>query len=152
MSAEQSDDPRTPSGVTILAQLPDGSTVNVTEGVQTLYDHVISSMDWGSGFLTKEDAIPIAEIARVCGFESSEEAERYIHSMEEEERRRAAAKIKVEEAAREREELLARDPCRVLGHDLPLARGENGTAPCRRCGALITVTYGGPITFKFGAL
>ena len=68
----------TPAGVQLIARRPDGSEVDVTEGVQVLYDHVIGSMDWGSGFLTVEDAIPIAEIARVCGFKECEEAERYI--------------------------------------------------------------------------
>lgn len=67
----------------------DGSEVDITEGVQALYDLVISSMDWGSGFLNYEDAVPVAELARACGFEKAEEAERYLreqlHSREQEE-------------------------------------------------------------------
>jgi hypothetical protein len=83
----------TPAGVTITATKPDGTTVDVTEGVQVLYDRVIGSMDWGSGFLSVEDAVPIAEIAEVCGFAGIEEAERYLrqarHEEEEGEYRKA---------------------------------------------------------------
>jgi hypothetical protein len=35
-------------------------------------------MDWGSGFWSYEDALPVGEIARLCGFEQAEEVERYI--------------------------------------------------------------------------
>ena len=56
-----------------------GTQTDVTEGVQTLYDLVIGSMDWGSGFLSYEDAIPVVEIARLCGFKQAEEAERYVN-------------------------------------------------------------------------
>lgn len=70
----------TPAGVTITATKPDGTSVDVTEGVQVLYDHVIQSMDWGSGFLTVEDIEPILTIAEFCGFDSSEEPRRYLKS------------------------------------------------------------------------
>lgn len=66
------------SDVTINAVHSDGTTVDVTAGVQALYDLVINSMDWGSGFLTSEDAEPVAEIARICGFEGVEAVERYV--------------------------------------------------------------------------
>jgi hypothetical protein len=68
----------TPSGVTIHAHRKDGLDVDITEGVQALYDTVIQSLDWGSGFLTIEDALPIARVAEVCGFEQAEEAQRYL--------------------------------------------------------------------------
>jgi hypothetical protein len=54
--------------------------VDITEGVQVLYDHVIHSMDWGSGFLTVEDAKPIVTLAKLCGFEGWEEAQRYVEA------------------------------------------------------------------------
>lgn len=56
----------------------DGSQEDVTEGVQALYDLVISSMDWGSGFWSYEDALPVAKIATLAGFERCDEAERYV--------------------------------------------------------------------------
>lgn len=64
----------------------DGTQTDITEGVQALYDLVLASMDWGSGFLSYEDALPVAKVGRLFGFEQSEEAERYLrqqqHSME----------------------------------------------------------------------
>ena len=67
----------------------DGTQTDVTEGVQALYDLVVSSMDWGSGFWTYEDALPVVNIARLAGFEEAEEAERYareaLHRKESEE-------------------------------------------------------------------
>lgn len=35
-------------------------------------------MDWGSGFFSEEDAVPIAELAEQCGFEGVREAQRYV--------------------------------------------------------------------------
>lgn len=66
------------SDVTINAVLTDGTTVDVTEGVKTLYDLVINSLDWGSGFLTSEDATPLAQIGHLCGFERVDEVDRYV--------------------------------------------------------------------------
>lgn len=73
------------SDVRVFAR--DGDTeTDVTEGVQALYDLAISSMDFGSGFWTAEDAAPVARLARICRFEEAEEIERYlreqIHSEE----------------------------------------------------------------------
>lgn len=56
----------------------DGTQTDVTEGVQALYDLVLSSLDWGSGFWSYEDALPVAQIARLAGFGRCEEAERYV--------------------------------------------------------------------------
>jgi hypothetical protein len=42
--------------------------VDVTEGVRTLYDLVISSMNWGSGFLSIEDVEGVIRVAQTCGF------------------------------------------------------------------------------------
>ena len=73
----------TPNGTRIMAtvEVDDGvwgQAVDVTEGVQALYDIVVQSMDWGSGFLTVEDALPVVEIAKVCGFDGIREAEAYL--------------------------------------------------------------------------
>jgi len=70
----------TPAGVIVTATRPDGTTQDVTAGVQTLYDLVIQSMDWGSGFLTVEDTEPVVAIAEFCGFKDFEEAQRYIEA------------------------------------------------------------------------
>ena len=56
----------------------DGTQADVTEGVQALYDLVIGSMNWGSGFWSYEDALPVAQIARLAGFGQCDEAERYV--------------------------------------------------------------------------
>ena len=56
----------------------DGTQTDVTEGVRALYDLVISSMDWGSGFWSYEDALPVAQIARLAGFDQAGEVERYV--------------------------------------------------------------------------
>lgn len=68
----------TPNGVIIMAHNPPRPGVNVTEAVSAIYDMVIQSLDWGSGFFTSEDAVPMAELGRICGFEMVEEAERYL--------------------------------------------------------------------------
>lgn len=70
------------SDVRVFARQPDGTETDITEGVQALYDLVLNSMDWGSGFLTAEDARPVALLARTCGFEKADEAERYLRDQE----------------------------------------------------------------------
>jgi hypothetical protein len=59
----------TPNGTRIWAETPDGSRTDVTEAVQVAYDLVLSSMDFGSGFLTIEDLIPLDDLAQTCGFD-----------------------------------------------------------------------------------
>lgn len=56
----------------------DGAQTEVTEGVQALYDLVIGSMDFRSGFWSYEDALPAAKIAELAGFEQRDEIERYV--------------------------------------------------------------------------
>jgi hypothetical protein len=70
------------SDVRAFARQPDGTETDITEGMQALYDLVLNSMDWGSGFLTAEDARPVALLARTLGFEQAEEAERYLRDQE----------------------------------------------------------------------
>lgn len=68
--------------VRVLARGADGAETDITEGVQALYDLVIGSTEWGSGFWTAEDARPVALLARACGFGRAEEAERYLREQE----------------------------------------------------------------------
>lgn len=58
----------TPNGTSIYAHRSDGELVEITEGVQVLYDLVTASMDWGSGFLSVEDVSPMLAVSRACGF------------------------------------------------------------------------------------
>ncbi len=62
----------------IVAKGEDGIETDITEGVQALYDHLIGTLDWGSGFISLEDALPIAHLTKACGFERWEEAEKYV--------------------------------------------------------------------------
>jgi hypothetical protein len=81
----------TPNGTRLVAIAPDGATTDVTEHVGAIYDLVIQSMDFGSGFLTAEDAVPLAELGRLCGYGMVEEAEKYLaeaRAQEERERER----------------------------------------------------------------
>jgi hypothetical protein len=64
--------------------------------VQALYDLVLSSMDWGSGFLTAEDARPVALLARTCGFEKAEEAERYLREQEHSDQQQEFSRVRRE--------------------------------------------------------
>lgn len=50
---------------------------DVTEGVQALYDLMIHSMDFGSGFLSEDELVPIFKISIVAGFDVSA-LERYL--------------------------------------------------------------------------
>ena len=47
-----------------------GVCFDVTEGVQTLYDLLCSSMDLGSGFLSREDIEPVYRLAAKAGFDT----------------------------------------------------------------------------------
>jgi hypothetical protein len=73
----------------IVVQAGDGTETDVTEGVKALYDLVIGSMDWGSGFLTYEDALPVLRVAEACGFGELERVRKYVddahHSIEQRE-------------------------------------------------------------------
>lgn len=68
------DDTVKPAKSTLTITTNEG--VDVTEGVRALYDLVISSMDWGSNFLTAEDAGEVVRVAQACGFLMPEEAAR----------------------------------------------------------------------------
>jgi len=62
----------------IFVEGEDGTKTDITEGVQSMYDLLVGSMDWGSGFICLEDAIPLAHLAKACDFKAWEEAEKYI--------------------------------------------------------------------------
>jgi hypothetical protein len=62
----------------IMVYTDDCQAVNVTEAVKVLYDLAINSMDFGSGMWSAEDAVPVAELAKICGFEQREEVQKYI--------------------------------------------------------------------------
>ena len=72
-----------------FARKADGTETDITEGVEALYDLVISSMDWGSGFLTYDDALPVLTIAETFGFEDQARVRAYVtdklHSKEQHE-------------------------------------------------------------------
>lgn len=75
------------SDVRAFARKPDGTETDITEGVQALYDLVIGSMDFRSGFWSAEDARPVALLACACGFEKAEEIERYLRDREHDDQR-----------------------------------------------------------------
>lgn len=58
----------------VVTAVNDGVTADITEAVKTMYDCIAGSMDWGSGFLTAEDAEQIMFVAHTCGFVTIEEA------------------------------------------------------------------------------
>lgn len=55
-----------------------GEETDITEGVRALYDLVLGSMNWGSGFWTVEDATPVSVIAHAMGFADAEKVDAYI--------------------------------------------------------------------------
>lgn len=64
----------TPNGTEILAFSTAAldaleEPVNLTEAVKVLYDHVVNSMDWGSGFLDHEEQHRVYDIGKALGFE-----------------------------------------------------------------------------------
>jgi hypothetical protein len=51
----------------IILERDDGTTVDVTEGVQVCFDVVVGSMDWGSGFLDTEEVGQVKTLAGALG-------------------------------------------------------------------------------------
>jgi hypothetical protein len=66
--------------IRVYARSADGTETDITEGVAALYDLVIGSMNWGSGFLTVEDALPVVHVAMTCQFKDYERAEEYVRA------------------------------------------------------------------------
>ena len=89
----------------IIATRDDGTTTDITEGVQTLYDHVLGSLDWQSNFFDYEEQAAVIRTGIACGFP---DAEKYLEGIqkaklaeekrqEEQVRRRAEQRRKAEE-------------------------------------------------------
>lgn len=47
----------------------EGKTYDVTEHFQVLYDNVINSLDWGSGFLDSIEALQVVQAGAAAGFQ-----------------------------------------------------------------------------------
>ena len=90
----------------IWVNTPDG-THDITEGVRALYDHVVGSMDWGSGFLSADDMIEVVELAKLCGFEGIEDAEQQVAALRKQQEKEAERERKRKEKAKE----FVRKPC-----------------------------------------
>lgn len=80
----------------------DGTTVDVTEGVQVAYDIAYHSMDWGSGFLDLAEMEAVAKLAEACRFPSFEDALREVHNQREKEER--VQRLALEERRRREEQ------------------------------------------------
>lgn len=72
----------TPNGTTVWAHEPNGVQVEITEGVQVLYDLVVNGMEFGSGFLHREEVMPLLHLARLCGFGETERVESYLREVD----------------------------------------------------------------------
>lgn len=51
----------------------DGAETDITNAIRILWDGVVDSLDWGSGFWAAEDAGAVAWIGRLFGFEKPRE-------------------------------------------------------------------------------
>lgn len=60
----------------------DGAIIDVTEGVLSLYDLVRQSPDWGSGFYTADDVLPVLHLARALDLDDLSDVEAYIAEYE----------------------------------------------------------------------
>lgn len=72
----------------IIARADDGTETDVTEGVQSLYDMYMSTMDIGSGFICMEEALAIHALATACGFKNIEEIDKYVAEIRQQHRER----------------------------------------------------------------
>lgn len=61
----------------------DGTTTDITVGVQVAYDIAYHSLDWGSGFLDLEEMDAIARMGEACRFPSFEDALEFVRSTRE---------------------------------------------------------------------
>ena len=59
----------------IIVQRDDGTEVDVTEGVQVVYDALYHSMDMSSGFLDTHELAAMWRLARAAGFEEPSRAD-----------------------------------------------------------------------------
>lgn len=63
----------------IIAVSDEGTETDITEGVQVLYDTVLQSMDWSSGFLDYEEQSAVIRTGMACGFP---DAEKHLESIQ----------------------------------------------------------------------
>lgn len=96
----------------------DGTTTDVTEGVQVTYDIARHSMDWGSGFLDLEEMDAVARLGDACRFPDFEEALQEVHEarrkQEEAPARRDAARRRQREIYGPWIDLPARDALAIV--------------------------------------
>lgn len=59
--------------ITVLVQGESGEITDITEGVRVMYDAVLGSLDWQSGFLDLEELEALGQVADACGFGQIEE-------------------------------------------------------------------------------
>ncbi len=52
-------------------------STDISEAVKALYDLAVSSMDYGSGFWSYEDAAPVAALAELMGWDGAEGLRKY---------------------------------------------------------------------------
>lgn len=84
-------------------------SVDITEGVQIMYDTILASLDWQSGFLGVEELEALAKVGEACGFESIEEVYRKINI----EKAEAARQQELRDRAAARERQTAPTPGQI---------------------------------------
>ena len=61
-------------GTRAIIRYPDGTEQDITDLVRILYDGVVGSLDWGSGWWSGEDAAAVAWIGFSFGWVNHQEA------------------------------------------------------------------------------
>lgn len=92
----------TPNGSEVYRLKADQPPREITEVVQIMYDIVVDSLDWGSGFLDGEEMERVLELAELCGFEVSDYNRSFARRQAEEDRERRLTR-EAEEARAARE-------------------------------------------------
>ena len=135
-----------------------GEPIDITEGVQVLYDLVTSSMDWGSGFWTEDDIQPVRALVEAVGFPGLDNVDAYLEDLAKSAERQRADQARHQALAQERDQqqrdydhrLAAREAgLRFAGHYLLTSK--TGDAPTwqeniDRDGWRFTITTNTPIT------
>lgn len=67
---------------TAIIRLADGTERDITGLVRVLYDGVIGSLDWGSGWWTGEDAAAVGWIGLAFGWADASEAVQFSKDIE----------------------------------------------------------------------
>lgn len=77
--------------ITVLVQGESGEITDITEGVRVMYDAVLGSLDWQSGFLDLEELEALGQVADACGFGQIEEVYQRIQAEKASQEARAIA-------------------------------------------------------------